>query len=82
MITKEQYERANKMLSVLDMTAHEEQYHKYLDMALDYEIYNGYFCSDFRLNNSLLSEYQRVIPRRSAGSIIIICEPLMRTNCV
>ncbi|KOA68710.1 hypothetical protein [Pantoea sp. CFSAN033090] len=74
MITQAQYKHAGKMLSVLDMNSHEELYQKYLEVALDYEIDNGYYCSNFRLNNSLICQHQTVIPRRSAGSIILICE--------
>lgn len=74
MITQEQYEHAGMMLSVLDMNTHEELYQKYLDIALDYEIDNGFYCINFRLNNALVSHYQTVIPRRSACSIMLITE--------
>jgi hypothetical protein len=77
MITKEQYDHAGNMLSLLDMNTHEEQYQKYLEIALDFEIANGYYCGNRHLNNSLISKYQTQRPLRSAGSIILISEPLI-----
>lgn len=80
MITQEQYKHAGKMLSLLDMNANEVLYHKYLDIALDYESDNGYFCNDFILNNSLISQHQTLMPRRSSGTIILIVEPVLQVN--
>ncbi len=80
MITQEQYEHAGNMLSLLDMDADEVLYHKYLDIALDYESKNGYFCSGFLLNNSLISKHQTLIPRRSSGTIILITELIVQVS--
>lgn len=80
MITLEQYKHASKMLSLLDMNSDEELYHNYLDIALDYESENGNFCSGFLLNNSLISQHQTMIPRRTSGTIILITEPVVQVN--
>ena len=71
-ISVSDYQYALKMLVIVDSHLDDFLFEKYLNIALDYEVKNGIFCSVHRLNNSKISMHQSTIPRRAACTILAI----------
>lgn len=69
MISKEQYEYALRMLVILDMNLDDFLFDRYLNIALDYEVQSGCYCSTHLLDNAKVSKKQTTIAGRAAYPI-------------
>lgn len=69
MISKEQYEYARRMLVILDMNLDDFLFDRYLNIALDYEVESGFYCSTHLLDNAKVSKKQTMIAGRAAYPI-------------
>lgn len=76
MVTKQQYQHSLSMLSVLDMDNDEIEYHRHLEIALDYDSENGRYCGNQMINYSLVSRFQVERPQRIKGNVLCISEVL------
>ncbi|EEO2455832.1 hypothetical protein G6E36_004316 [Salmonella enterica subsp. enterica serovar Enteritidis] len=72
MISSADYKHALKMLEILDMNLDDFLFEKYLNVALDYENLNGFFCGNYRLDHAVVSLHQTAVPYRAARPILAI----------
>lgn len=72
MVSEDQYQYALKMLNILDMNLDDFLFDKYLNIALDYEVESGFYCSNHILDNSALSHKQTTIAKRAASPVRLI----------
>lgn len=72
MISAVQYSHALKMLEILDMNLDDFLFDKYLNIALDYENQNGFFCKNYKLDHAVVSLHQATVPQRATRPILAI----------